>query len=220
MINYPELSGVHFDYIRYQDQYFGFNKKGIENFQLKYNFNPKDIHRGVFSKKFGWSNTERDSINNLWLQYKTDNITELLINLNSFREFNHLDIQISAAVKSNILESKTRWYQDWRFWIENSIVDFVVPMNYSINKNQFLENIKLINENIFTENLDEKIIMGISLYNQNESDVADKMILSDLSGYNKICFFSYNTIKNRGNILNSINSIYKKKNIYFRGVVR
>ena len=53
--------------------------------------------------------------------------------------------------------------------------------------------------------------MGISLYNQDESSVADKIILASLSGYNKVCFFSYNSIKNKSNILNSIKLFYNKK---------
>ena len=120
-------------------------------------------------------------------------------------------MKLSAAVKSDLLQSKSRWYQDWSYWIENNILDFVVVMNYAASNDEFINKMRIINENIFTDNLNKKIIMGISLYNQGQSSVADKIILTNLSGYDRICFFSYNSIKNKSNILNSIRLFYNKK---------
>mgnify|MGYP001495510264 CR=1 FL=1 len=120
-------------------------------------------------------------------------------------------MELSAAVKSDLLQSKSRWYQDWSYWIENNILDFVVVMNYAASNDEFINKMRIIDENIFTDNLNKKIIMGISLYNQNQSSVADKIILTNLSGYDRICFFSYNSIKNKKNILNSIRLFYNKK---------
>ena len=212
--NYPDIDGIHFDYIRFQDEYYGFNKIGMKNFELNYNFNPKDIYRGLFSKKFGWSISEKDSIENLWINYNSDNITNLIRSVKKYIDDNNVEIELTAAVKSDLLQSKSKWYQDWGYWIENDILDFVVVMNYAASNDKFINKVRIINENLFIDNLDKKIIMGISLYNQDESSVADKIILTNLSGYNKICFFSYNSIKNKSNILNSTRLFYnKKKNI-------
>ena len=80
-----------------------------------------------------------------------------------------------------------------------------------LSNDEFINKMRIIDENIFTDDLNKKIIMGISLYNQNQSSVADKIILTNLSGYDRICFFSYNSIKNKSNILNSIRLFYNKK---------
>ena len=208
---YPDLKGIHFDYIRFQDEYYGFNKAGVEKFKLEYDFNPKGLYRGVFNEKFGWSLSEKDSIENIWINYNSNNITNFILSIRDYINNNNIDIKVSAAVKSNLLESKRRWYQDWKYWIENDILDFVVIMNYASKNNEFIDRIKIINENLVINSLNEKIVMGISLYNQNESNVADKIILTNLSGYNRICFFSYNSIKNKSNILNSIKLFYNKK---------
>ena len=204
--NYPQLDGIHFDYIRFQDEYYGFNEIGIKNFELNYNFNPKDIYRGLFREKFGWSNSEQD-----WINYNSNNITNLIASVKKYINHNHINMELSAAVKSDLLQSKSRWYQDWSYWIENNILDFVVVMNYAASNDEFINKMRIIDENIFTDNLNKKIIMGISLYNQNQSSVADKIILTNLSGYDRICFFSYNSIKNKSNILNSIRLFYNKK---------
>ena len=209
--NYPELDGIHFDYIRFQDEYYGFNKVGINNFKMNYGFNPKDLYRGVYDEKFGWSKAEKDSIQNIWVDYNSMNITNLISSLRSyFFEYN-LDVQLSAAVKSDVIESKYRWYQDWTKWIRDDLLDFVVVMNYTVNNNQFTDRMKNIKEYLYPSNLDDKIVMGISLFNQNDLSISDKILLSKLSGYDKICFFSYNSIKKESNILNSVRSSYNKK---------
>ena len=53
-------------------------------------------------------------------------------------------------------------------------------MNYTSKNNEFINRMKIINENLVINNLDKKIVMGISLYNQDESSVADKIILTNL----------------------------------------
>ena len=193
--NYPKLNGVHFDYIRFQDDFYGFNEHGIEDFISKYNFNPKDIFRDIFSSRYGWNDLEVDSIKNIRTSYNSDNITSLIHSVKLYRDSLNLDITISAAVKSNIVEAKNRWFQDWGTWIEDDIVDFVIPMNYSSDSNTFLERVNEISENLDLLSFQDKIIMGISLYNQDEYSIAEKILLSNLSGYNQICFFSYNSLK-------------------------
>ena len=107
------------------------------------------------------------------------------------------DIIISAAVKPNPIEAKNRWYQDWNKWVRDDILDFVIPMNYTTDNSTFIDNLKKIKSNIQS---DDKIVIGIALYNQNENRIAQKIILSKYSGYSKICLFSYTSIRN-----NSIN---------------
>ena len=57
-----------------------------------------------------------------------------------------------------------------------------------------MTNIKIMKNNI-DKNFINKIIMGISTYNQNAETVSDKIFLSRLEGFNGISIFSYNTHK-------------------------
>ena len=209
--NYPKLDGLHFDYIRFQDDFYGFNEEGIKDFKIKYNFNPKDIYRDVFSKRYGWSDVQVDSIKNIRINYNSRNITSLLASVNAYRDSINSDIMISAAVKSDLINAKSKWFQDWGEWIEKNIVDFVIPMNYSNDNDIFFQRINMISESINSIDYKEKIIMGISIYNQDESSVAEKILLSTLSGYNRVCFFSYNSLKEEDINYNLIKNNYNKK---------
>tara|TARA_B100001123_G_C15300308_1_gene1020801 strand:+ start:1463 stop:2509 length:1047 start_codon:yes stop_codon:yes gene_type:complete len=209
--NYPELDGIHFDYIRFHDDFYGFNEVGVSIFEDKYNFNPKDIFRDVYSKRYGWSNTQIDSIKNIRRDYNCNNITSLVKSVDEYRKIKKSNIMISAAVKSNLIEAKERWYQDWGSWIKNDYVDFVVPMNYLSTNDDFMKNINIISNYFEMLNFQDKIIMGISLYNQDEMNVVEKILLTKLSGYNKICFFSYNSLKKNDVNFKKIKNIYNRR---------
>ncbi len=99
---------------------------------------------------------------------------------------------LSAAVKPNPNEAKNRWSQDWISWINNNILDFVIPMNYGVENDVFIDNLRRINKEVHDI---DKVFMGIAIYNQDESNVAKKIILSKYSGFNQICLFSYNSLR-------------------------
>lgn len=211
--NYPNLSGLHFDYIRFQDKNYGFNKVGVQNFKNNHGFNPKDIINGKIYKNFGWNDVEADSISNLWFNSNKDNIINLLRSVKKYVDNINTNLLISAAVKSNPIESKNRWFQDWAKWIEDDIVDFVIPMNYAVDSRTFMNNIKNIKTSVDNN---EKVVMGISLYNQDEKNISEKILLAKYGGYDKICLFSYETIKNNNINLESVKYEYLKKTYMFK----
>jgi len=186
-----DIDGLHLDYIRYQDEYYGFHPNGRSEFDELFNVDPLDISRGIISVRYGWEQSYVDSIHVEWNKFKQNKITELLELIN---EDIQKDIPISVAVKPNLIDAKYRWHQNWQDWLEKDLVDFVVPMNYSTEIKTFMINIQIIKNNI-DKDLLNKIIMGISTYNQNSESVLDKIFLSSLNGFKKISIFSYNSHK-------------------------
>jgi len=188
---YPNLAGIHFDYIRHNDKNHGFNDEAISQFQKEYFFNPKLVIQNY--TELGLSKVETDSLINLWSTFNQENITTLLKDIKNFINSTNSNILLSAAVKPNPLEAKNRWSQDWVKWINDGILDFIIPMNYTIDEKIFIDNIKKISTQI---NNKDKVLMGIAIYNQSIPMISRKIILSKYSGYSKICLFSYSTIIN------------------------
>ena len=54
IINEYNVDGIHLDYIRFQDEMYGYNKSGMDVFEEIYDINPRDIVRGIISTRFGW----------------------------------------------------------------------------------------------------------------------------------------------------------------------
>tara|TARA_Y100001970_G_scaffold235335_1_gene294271 strand:+ start:3218 stop:4384 length:1167 start_codon:yes stop_codon:yes gene_type:complete len=195
LIENYDIDGLHLDYIRFQDDIYGYNDMGISIFKDQYGFNPLDIERNIISTKYGWSQFEIDSMKNTWKKFKIENINNLIHNVYSDIDSLNKKIELSAAVKADPILSEKKWSQDWESWIQKEIIDFVVVMNYSpdmINFNHNIESIKLQ----FNKNKFNKIIMGIAIYNQDFTSVSDKVYLSYLYNFKGISLFSYDNKKN------------------------
>ena len=121
---------------------------------------------------------------------------------------NSLDLKVSAAVKPDILEAKYRWYQDWESWINEDIIDFCVLMNYYDN----FEKYNNINRIINSKNLNkDKISIGISVFNQNQTEISNKILLSRFEGFKKFALFPYELEKDT---INWYEPIYNTLNFY------
>ena len=103
-------------------------------------------------------------------------------------------IVLSAAVKPNPYISKKKWSQDWKNWIDKGLLDFVVVMNYHEDNFNFSLNIESIKKEIQTEKFN-KIIMGISIWNQEALDVKFKIARSKQNKFKGISLFSYESQK-------------------------
>ena len=151
------------------------------------------IHTRLESK-YGWKQTEIDSMQNIWNNYKINNINNLLIEVKNLVDSLDSNVQISAAVKPDPFLAKKKWSQDWKYWLDEELLDFVVVMNYMPDMIDFNYSIESIKSNIDKDSFN-KILMGISIYNQDAINVADKIYLSYLYNFRGISLFSYDNRK-------------------------
>jgi len=128
--------------------------------------------------------------------YKRNTITNLVMEIRKLISELCPDCKLSAAVKPNIYLARDQFFQEWDVWLVEGYLDFVMPMNYIPSLRKFISNIDLIYEN-FPEKYIEKIIMGISTYNQSPSEVVQKIDISRLREFPGISIFSYNVIKEK-----------------------
>ena len=118
------------------------------------------------------------------------------------------NVQISAAVKPNLVEARKKWFQEWDVWLKEDLVDFVVPMNYFKDEKNYNLSIEIMKNNFELEAID-KIIMGLATYNQDSQSVSNKIFISRMNGFKGISIFSYDSHKNNlewfDPIINSMN---------------
>jgi uncharacterized lipoprotein YddW (UPF0748 family) len=125
--NYPDLDGVHFDFIRYTGQSYGYNRVSVDRFNRAHGLPPDN-----------WPHPSDPA----WSQWRRDRMTELMRRLYIRSKAIKMDIEVSiAAITWGGLGSYTledwpnsaayaKVFQDWRSWLEEGIVDFAVPMHY------------------------------------------------------------------------------------------
>ena len=190
LMNNFDLDGIIMDYLRYQDYYYGYNKEGVNHFTNEYNINPLDINREFILRKYGFNKSEIDSVKKIWDDYKAQKITDLLINIKNKSIENSLYFDVGVSVKPNPVLAKSRWSQDWEFWINNNLVDYVVVENYTHDFYDFNFN----NYNILKYINDDKInniYMGILIKNDKIDNILDQILSLRLKGYTNISLKKY-----------------------------
>ena len=205
-----EIDGIHFDYIRYQDAFYGYNEYGLIEFENLYSINPIDLKRGIISERYGYNQDFVDSIKYEWQKFKISKITEFVRSVKYLILNDSLNIKLSAAVKPDILEAKYRWYQDWPQWVSEDIMDFCVVMNYYTDLNKYNSINTIISNHINKKN---KINIGISAFNQSSNSISNKILISRLDGYNNFSLFPYEIVKDT---TNWYNPIYETINFYIK----
>jgi len=164
-------------------------------FENIYDINPRDIVRGIISPRFGWSQEFVDSMYVAWDKFRRDAVTELVRNIyHEVHKPGH-NIKLSAAVKPNIIDAKYRWYQEWDKWVQEGIIDFVVPMNYFKEIRDFNNSVQIMKSNLAQDEL-EMVVIGVSTYNQDAQSAADKILLARLNGFKGVSIFSWDSHKN------------------------
>ena len=194
LIDNYNIDGIHLDYIRFQDEFYGYNPRGRAEFENIYNIDPRDIVRGIISTRYGWTQNFVDSMNVAWNSFREDKVTELVNYIHEDIKNSGKAIELSAAVKPNIIIARERWFQDWQSWLEKDIIDFVVPMNYFPKIKDFNMSVQIMKNNLSRKELN-RVYMGISTYNQDAQSAADKVLMSRLNGFHAVSIFSYDSHK-------------------------
>ena len=118
--NYPDLDGIHFDYIRYPDSSSCFCDGCRARFEER-----------IGRKVENWpADTRSDALKNEWLQFRRDNITALVKLVHDEAKALRPTIQISAALFGNWMSDRDGVGQDWELWCRNGWLDFACPMDY------------------------------------------------------------------------------------------
>ena len=118
---YPQLDGIQFDYIRYPDSHprYGYTKINMERF--KNSTGLKKIKEG----------------SRAWNDWKRAQVTELLNLLVQKARAIRPGIQVSATGCMSYARALFEAFQDWPFWVNTGLVDFVTVMNYSADPAEY-----------------------------------------------------------------------------------
>jgi uncharacterized lipoprotein YddW (UPF0748 family) len=122
-----DVDGIHFDYIRYPNMNSCYCSNCKERFEkssgLKVKNWPEDVINGVYAEEF--------------VNWKCGNITRLVKAVSEQARKINPKIKISAAVFRDYPGCRRNVGQDWKVWIDSGYLDFVCPMDYSANNDQF-----------------------------------------------------------------------------------
>lgn len=128
-----DVDGIHFDYIRYPDAAHCFCPGCHERFEA------------VFGAKVShWpADTRKDpAIKQAWLDFRRANITKVVAAVHDAVKKQKPKVQISAAVFRNWTTDRDGVGQDWKLWCDHGYLDFVCPMDYTSDPEQFASTVE------------------------------------------------------------------------------
>lgn len=186
-----EVDGLHLDYIRYKDSEYGKNDQALATYTGLTGENPKVFLSATSDISRGDPRFTRQLTN--WSEYRRRTVTDLVKQTRELVDEVRPRTIISASVKPDLYAARNRYFQEWDVWIAAGYLDWAIPMNYSQSIREFAAKIEIIYDNI-PRKYRNRILMGISTYNQPSMDALDKMRYSRMTQFPGICLFSYNSL--------------------------
>ncbi len=168
------VAGIHLDYIRYPNSSFGFSPGEKERFFLD---------TGLYAD----NNPEE------WSSWKREQVTQTVETVRAVLRCTAPDVLLSCAVMANPHSAAEEFSCDWRYWLEQGLVDLAFPMAYTSDQARALE----LAEVITAEN-PEKVVYGIGVWNQSVSNAlrgAERALDLGAAG---VCVFSLNSLPSGG----------------------
>ena len=127
---YPDLDGLHLDYIRYPDVLpFAPGTR----FGVGLDFGYGSATRERFRVETGREAPFQDSLRNAnrWDEWRRDQVTALVREIATSARDVVPGVEISAAVWTYANRAYLSMGQDWRGWLDEGFLDFAIPMAYS-----------------------------------------------------------------------------------------
>ncbi|MCS6920189.1 MAG: family 10 glycosylhydrolase, partial [Fimbriimonadales bacterium] len=119
-----DIDGIHFDYIRYTGERWGYNPVSIERFNRRYGRTGKP-----------------DPTDPLWKQWRRDQVTAVVRKIYAQATALKPNLKVSAALITwgDGPQNTDDWvnrsayravFQDWQGWLKEGILDMAIPMVY------------------------------------------------------------------------------------------
>ncbi|GAB1366836.1 hypothetical protein MASR1M36_17070 [Candidatus Cloacimonadaceae bacterium] len=139
---YPELDGIHLDYIRYPEAIQGYHPISVARYQ-EYCRNQSEI---------GYN------------EWRIMQVSGFVEKLNTRIKAINPKLRLSAAVFSDIADANVDYAQDWPDWLHKGIIDQVYPMAYATIYNSHQKQL----ERMKSLGMDDKIVIGHRAWDDKE----------------------------------------------------
>ena len=191
--NYPGVDGVHLDFIRYPS-ILPFPPGSRFSGVLDYGYNPAALERFKAETGLNARTMERNRANcQKWDDFRRENVTRFLRSTRKLIADSGKSVQLSAAVVGFADRAYLSFFQDWRGWCEEGIVDFVVTMNYTDDRRlaRYSSRVAAAVEG------KAPAYVGLEAFIEpvKASDVLAQLDDAWAAGAHGVCLFSYDTIR-------------------------
>lgn len=181
-----DIAGIHLDYFRFPGVTYSFTGKSRSDFMIGNYFDPLQVYHDTEQYVQDRGYEVFVQADRQYRQFLIESLTLFLSEINNELKKKDPDLLLSIAVKPDPVKARYRYFQDWRSWLQAKYCDLVLIMNYRTDEKEFTGNLNQV------EDLKEKIVVGISTYNQGIPAVNQRIDQVRESVFAGFALFSYN----------------------------
>ena len=136
------IDGVHLDYVRYPNDEFDYSPAAMEQFKNAVLPHLTDSERRDAAAREALDPAAYPNLfPERWSDFRRSRLTSLVIKIRTAVKAARPDAVFSAAVVPDAQQAFDDRLQDWRGWIDQSLLDVLCPMAYTAESDLFLRQI-------------------------------------------------------------------------------
>ena len=200
---YP-IDGVHLDYVRFPNEEFDYSPGAMEQFKTAIAADLNDRERREAAAR---EVVDPAAYPNLfperWSDFRRSRLTSLVIKIRTAVKTARPGTLVSAAVVPDAQMAFTGRMQDWRGWIDQSLLDVICPMAYTIESEIFQKQIASARAYAGSR----PVWAGIGAYQMSPAQTLAHIAAANKLGVAGIILFSYESLAAPPNSADSVSEL-------------
>jgi uncharacterized lipoprotein YddW (UPF0748 family) len=198
------IDGVHLDYVRFPNEDFDYSPAAMEQFKAAMLPNLTDRERREAAAREA---LDPSAYANLfperWSDFRRSRLTSLVIKIRTAVKTARPSVLVSAAVVPDAQQAFDSRLQDWRGWIDQSLLDVICPMAYTTEAGIFQKQITAARAYAGSR----PVWAGIGAYQLSHSQTLAHIAAANRMGVAGVILFSYEALAAPPNSAGSVSEL-------------
>jgi uncharacterized lipoprotein YddW (UPF0748 family) len=198
------VDGIHLDYVRFPNDDFDYSPTAMEAFKKAIQADLTDAERREATAREALDPAAYPNLfPERWNDFRRSRLTALVIKIRSAVKAGRPAAVLSAAVVPDAQDAFDERLQDWRGWIDQSLLDVIVPMAYTADTDIFEQQIAAARAYAGSR----PVWAGIGAYQLSSTQTLSRIAAARKLGAAGISLFSYESLVAPPNTLDTIGAI-------------
>ncbi|MBA3271266.1 MAG: family 10 glycosylhydrolase, partial [Acidobacteria bacterium] len=198
------VAGVHLDYVRFPNEAFDFSRASLQ--QFKANVRPQlteTERRRVDGQETSNPLAYTMLFPDRWNSFRQSRLTTLVMRVRTAVKAVRPDLTVSVAVVPDATAAAASRMQDWRTWLDQSLIDVLCPMAYTQDRELFEQQIRTAQA--FAGQ--RPVWAGVGAYRLSASATLDRIAAARRHKAAGIILFSYESLVTPPNSATSLTEL-------------
>ncbi|HEX8031229.1 MAG TPA: family 10 glycosylhydrolase [Vicinamibacterales bacterium] len=200
---YP-IDGVHLDYIRFPNDDFDYSPSAMAEFKSSVVRDLNDREKRDAAAREALDPTAYANLfPERWSEFRRQRLTSMVIKIRAAVKTARPGVLVSAAVIPDAQQAFDTRLQDWRGWIDQSLLDVICPMAYTTDAETFEQQITAARAYAGSR----PVWAGIGAYQLTPSQTVAHVAAANRMGVAGVILFSYESLAAPPNSAGSVSEL-------------